>query len=223
MSFGFGWFLCGFVFVFFPDPVIKLVRDTNFYPVLFLQALENYSFWVHGNCRFNIWRTKFLFEYFCVIIKASIVELRSISSVSLLNRHLPVLCPFIGKTVLGASTTFSRTTHGHLAICVFLLTSLIVMYPPCWKDDWSYFPQHPLFCFLLLIFANNLLIFFWFFVFLAVMRSVGEFSVSESSVERVSVLWVVLFFFSFLWQRSGVFWSVQGFLMSCIMASLIVL
>lgn len=29
------------------------------------------------------------------------------------------------------------------------------------------------------------------------MRSVGEFSVSESSVERVSVLWVVLFFFSF--------------------------
>lgn len=69
----------------------------------------------------------------------------------------------------------------------------------------SYVPKHPLFCFLLLVFANNLLILFWFFVFLAVMRSVGEFSVSESSVERVSVLWVVFLFFSFLWQRSGVF------------------
>lgn len=29
------------------------------------------------------------------------------------------------------------------------------------------------------------------------MKSVGEFSVSEGSVERVSVLWVVLFFFVF--------------------------
>lgn len=29
------------------------------------------------------------------------------------------------------------------------------------------------------------------------MRSVGEFSVSESFVERASVLWVVFFFFSF--------------------------
>lgn len=59
-----------------------------------------------------------------------------------------------------------------------------------------YFPKH-LFCFLLLVFANNLLILFWFLFFLAVMRSVGEFSVSESSVERAYVLWVVLFSFSF--------------------------
>lgn len=57
------------------------------------------------------------------------------------------------------------------------------------------------------------------------MRSVGEFSVSESSVERASVLWVVFLFLFFLFFGKGVvcFNVCRAFLMSCIMASLIVL
>lgn len=55
------------------------------------------------------------------------------------------------------------------------------------------------------------------------MRSVGEFSVSESSVERASVLWVVFLFFLFFGKGVVCFNVCRAFLMSCIMASLIVL
>lgn len=131
----------------------------------------------------------FHFKYIYVIKKASIVELRSISSVSLLYS---VPSSFIGITVLVSFIAFAQISSwssGNLWFFVYNFT-----YPPYWKDDSNkLFPQSYFVLFLLLVFANNLLILFWFFVFVAVMRSVGEFSVSESSIEGFCFLGCFIF------------------------------
>lgn len=132
----------------------------------------------------------FHFKYIYVIKKSSIVELRSSSSVSLLH-SVP---SFIGITVLGAFTAFLQInswSSGNLCFFAYKF-----MYPPYQKHDSSRLLLQSYFVlFLLLVFANNLLILFWFFVFVAVMRSVGEFSVSESSIEGLCSLGCFIFLF----------------------------
>lgn len=195
-------FPCLLILVFSPHPTISWSVD--FYAGCFPLSFTELFFLGPWKRQVQHLKNNFPFKLFYIIIKASVIELRSISSISLLHRYCSVLSPFVGRTAWCVHISLKQ----HMGI----LQSVFLYLQVSWlctrlveKMTRSYFPKRLLFCFLLLVFANNLLILFWFFVFLAVLRSVGEFYVSESSVERVFVLWVVFFFFYFLWQRSGVF------------------
>lgn len=136
--------------LFFPPPHPIISWSVDFYAVPFPLSFTELFFLGPWKLQVQHLKNNFPFKFFYVIIKASIVELTSISSISLLHRYSSVLSPFIRKTVLGASTTFlwnNTWASGNLCFCAYKFNHYVPALLKRWLEVISPNILYFVFCF----------------------------------------------------------------------------